>query len=154
MPGSPLSSLIQAIGAGGGTSALAQLAPATPRRRAAVVIHDGYAALDAYQRARPALFVAGLAGFVSSGAALYLRRRRGVEAWGVWALAMAVSGGVAWVTRPGAAVPQAPVPSGQTTPPGSTPALAAVEAWLDRRAAALDRSEPGWEEQAVRRVLG
>jgi hypothetical protein len=132
-------------------SALVSLAPATPKRRAAVVAHDGFLALDTYHHVKPTLFVAGLVGTVGSAIALYARRRRGPEAWGVWAMAMGISAGVAWVARPGATpgnrLPTASEGQGQ-------PALAAVNAWLDRRAAALDRSEPGWEEKALSRLFG
>ncbi len=126
-------------------SAINAVVPATPRRRAAVVVHDGYAATDAWVRARPTVFLASLAGMLVSGTALWKRKSKGAEAFALYTSAFAASTTLAWFTRPG-----------QASPPPGTPNTQSAQmmAWLDARAASLDKSEPGWEETAMRRVTG
>jgi len=132
----------------GATSSMPNLintvVPATPRRRADVAVHDGYAVADAWVKAKPAVFVAGLAGMALSLGALYLRRGKGVESIAMYAGTFAASAGVAWVARPGA--------NGAVSP-GASPNTDKVLAWLDARAAKLDKTEPGWQELAERRML-
>lgn len=121
------------------------LVPATPRRRAAVVLRDGYKALDTYHAVRPKVFVGSLAVALGATGMAWWRRRNGAEAVTGWGALAALAGVVAYVTRPTTAsgVPQAG--------PG---AQAQVYAWLDQRAATLDRTDPGWEERAMGRMLG
>ncbi len=118
--------------------------PATPRRRAAVLVHDGYVAGDTWVKAKPAVFIGGLAGMALSLGAMYLRRGKGVESLAMYAGTFAASAGLAWVARPGA--------NGAVSP-GASPNLDKMTAWLDARAAKLDKSEPGWQEAAERRML-
>lgn len=132
-------------------SLAASALPATPKRRAAVVVHDGYAAADAWVRAKPTVFYSGIAVALLSAFLGYKRRNRGAEAWGVYAAGVVAGVGVAWVARPGA--------EGAVSPgaaPGSSQGSAVdrVMALLDARARTLDRQEPGWEDVAIRRVTG
>lgn len=118
--------------------------PAAPRRRAAVTVHDGYMAADLWVKARPVVFWSSVAGALASAGALYVRRKKGPETLLVYAASLVASSAMAWVSRPGqtSAVP----PGGSTTDQ--------VMGWLDARAAKLDKSEPGWEAVAIRRMTG
>jgi hypothetical protein len=125
-------------------SLIRSVVPSTPRRRAAVTVHDGYAAADMWVKARPTIFWSSVAGAVLSAGALYVRRKKGPETIAVYAASFAVSAGLAWVSRPG---------QGGTVAPGASTSDQ-VMSWLDARAARLDKSEPGWEEAATRRLIG
>jgi len=119
------------------------LSPET-RRRAAVVAHDAYAAVDGYIEHRPTLFYGGLLVAASGTAMAVQRRRQGPEAVGSWLALAAAGAGVAWITKPTHA---------NTGAPG-TPAMATVNKWLDARASYLDQHQPGWQEQSLNRLLG
>lgn len=123
------------------------LVPATPRRRAAVVLHEGFAGLDLYQRVRPKVFVGSLAVAVGATGMAWWRRRQGAEAIGSWGTLAALAGLLAYVTRPGMGTGNPAAVAGPT-------AQDRVYGWLDARAAVLDRTRPGWEEAALRRVVG
>lgn len=125
-------------------SLIRSVVPATPRRRAAVTVHDGYAAADMWVKARPKIFIGSLLGAVLSAGALYARRKKSPETIAVYAASFVASAGLAWVSRPG---------QGGTVAPGAS-TTDQVMAWLDARAARLDKSEPGWEEAATRRLTG
>ncbi len=128
-------------------AAAASAVPITPRRRAAVLAHDGFMTLEAYQRARPALFYGSTAVAVGASFMAWYRRRQGVEAVGGWGFLAGLAGVVAYATRPGGAG-AAGAASGQET------ATARAFRWLDQRAAYLDRVEPGWEDRITARVVG
>ena len=128
---------------------LTSFIPATPRRRAAVVGHDSHMVMDWYQTARPALFWGSLAAALGSGVMLWLRRKHGTEALISWGALTLVSGGVAWMTRPGGPGAGAAPKAGE-----SDSAIAATYRWLDQRASELDRAEPGWEAAALARLMG
>lgn len=123
------------------------LVPQTPKRRAAVVLHDGLSALDTYHAVRPKLFVGSVAVAVGATGMAWWRRRNGAEAITSWSILAGLAGVVAYLTRPGA---------GTGTPTAGTGATGTerVYSWLDARAATLDRQEPGWEDRVARRVLG
>lgn len=123
------------------------LVPATPRRRAAVVLHEGFAGLDLYQRVRPKVFAGSLVVAVGATGMAWWRRRNGAEAVGSWGALAALAGLMAYVTRPGAGTGNPQAGTGPT-------AQDRVYSWLDARAAVLDRTRPGWEEAALRRVVG
>jgi hypothetical protein len=123
------------------------LVPATPRRRAAVVLHEGFAGLDLYQRVRPKVFVGSLVVAVGATGMAWWRRRNGAEAVGSWGMLAAVAGLAAYLTRPGAGTGNPQAVAGPT-------AQDRVYGWLDARAQVLDRMRPGWEEEALRRVVG
>lgn len=125
--------------------AVVKLVPSTPRRRGAVVVHDGFAALETYQAVRPKLFAGSLVVALGATGMAWWRRRNGTEAIGSWSMLAAFAAGVAYLTRPEAG-------TGKTvTGPTATDR---AYAWLDARAARLDVLEPGWEEKTVNRVLG
>lgn len=121
------------------------LVPATPRRRAAVVLHEGFAGLDLYQRVRPKVFVGSLAVALGATGMAWWRRRNGAEAITSWGALAALAGVVAYLTRPSA---------GTGTPVTGPTTQDRVYHWLDARAQVLDRTRPGWEEAALRRVVG
>ena len=124
---------------------------AVNQRRVAVIAHDGLSVADLWAQARPTVFLGSLAGLLGSLAMFWARRRRGGEAWATWGTAAAVSGGLAWVSRPGTA----PVDPSTGKPVASDrKTLAQVTEWLDRRATTLDTAEPGWQERTIQRVLG
>lgn len=123
------------------------LVPATPRRRAAVVLHEGFAGLDLYQRVRPKVFVGSLAVAVGATGMAWWRRRNGAEAVTSWGMLAALAGLAAYLTRPGAGTGNPQAGTGTT-------GTERVYSWLDARAAVLDRTRPGWEEAALRRVVG
>lgn len=136
--------LEQLIGAPGVLpTALNTFVPATPRRRAAVVAHDGYEVVDTWVKVQPAVFVGGLIGMAVSGMALWGRRRAGPEAWAMYVGMFGASAAAAWTARP-----QTPAPVAPGAPAPATPLMA----WLDARAAKLDKTEPGWDAQALARV--
>jgi hypothetical protein len=126
-------------------AAVNALVPATPRRRAAVVAHDGYLAVDTWVKVQPAVFVGGLVGMAVSGMALWGRRRTGPEAWALYVGMFAASATAAWTARP-----QSPAPVAAGAPAPATPLMA----WLDARAAKLDKTEPGWDAAALARIAG
>ena len=135
---------------GGGTNTLlAGAIPATPRRRAAVLGHDSYGVMVGYQTLRPKLFWASLAAAIGSGTMLWLRRKRGVEAWASWGAVLVVSSGAAYMTRPGGVGDP-----GKAQPGELDDTLAKTYRWLDQRANELDVSEPGWEERTLSKMLG
>lgn len=127
--------------------AVAGLIPQTPKRRAAVVLHDGYMALDTYHAVRPKLFAGSLAVALGATGMAWWRRRQGGEAVTVWGALAGFAGVVAYLTRPGA---------GTGTPAGGQGPTATdrLYSWLDARAAHLDAVEPGWEQRVTSRVLG
>ncbi len=120
--------------------------PPQTKRRAAVVAHDAYAAIDGYMAAKPTLFYGGL--LVAAGGAMMAikRRKQGPEAVAAWIVASGAGAVTAYITRPGNEQAGAPA--------GGTPALATVNTWLDARALELDRTDPGWQERALGRLLG
>lgn len=134
---------------GAGAGAAAQLIPATPRRRAAVVEHDSYSVMNGYQLLRPKLFWGSLGAMLGSGVMLWLRRKHGVEAWASWGTILAASSVTAYVTRPGGAGDP-----GKAKPGEIDDTLAKTYRWLDARAAELDKQEPGWEEKSLSRLMG
>lgn len=119
--------------------------PATPRRRAAVLAHDGYGALETYQAVRPQVFYGSVAVALGATGMAWWRRRHGTEAIGSWGALAALAGVVAYLTRPSMGVAQ-PVQGASATD--------RAYRWLDARAAYLDRTEPGWEDRIVARVTG
>lgn len=121
------------------------LVPATPRRRAAVVLHEGFAGLDLYQRVRPKVFAGSLVVAVGATGMAWWRRRNGAEAVTSWGALAALAGLAAYLTRPSA---------GTGTPVTGPTTQDRVYQWLDARAQVLDRVSPGWEEAALRRVVG
>lgn len=127
------------------------VAPATPRRRAAVVAHDGYLAADTWVKARPTVFASSLVGIALSAAGLWFRRKKGPEAVTLYSATLVASAAGAWISRPG---------QGGAVAPGAAPGSAHADrgaqltAWLDARAKKLDQSEPGWESTALKRVMG
>ena len=123
------------------------LVPATPRRRAAVVLHEGFAGLDLYQRVRPKVFVGALVVGAGATGMAWWRRRQGMEALGSWGALAIAAGVVAYLTRPGAGTGNPAAVAGPT-------AQDRVYGWLDARATVLDRAAPGWEAQALKRVMG
>ena len=131
-------------------SSVANLAAAAAgpqtKRRAAVVAHDAYMAIDGYMAAKPSLFYGGLMLAGVGGVMAAKRYRQGPEAVAAWLVMGALGGALAYTTRP---------TSGNTAgAPSGTPAMETVNAWLDARATSLDRAEPGWEQRALARLLG
>lgn len=112
------------------------------KRRAAVVAHDGFEAVDTWVAIRPPLFVLGLLGLAGAGMMLWLRRKKGGEALALWGAGFAASGMLAWTCRP----PEDTVAQGS--------ALDETEKYLDSRAAVLDKAEPGWMDVAINRMMG
>ncbi len=133
-------------GSGGALTTLATaIVPVAPRRRAAVLAHDGYATLEAYQRARPLLFYGSAAVAVGATGMAWWRRRQGFEAVGGWGTVAALAGLLAYLTRPAAGTGQAV---------DGPSAKERAYQWLDARAAYLDRTEPGWEDRVTAQVVG
>lgn len=142
--------LFKAVGKVGVTvdsRAVTKLIPQTPRRRAAVVVHDGFAAMELYHAVRPKLFYGSLITAVGATGMAWWRRRQGTEAITSWSLLAGVAGVLAYVTRPGAGV-------GTAEGANASNAQQRAFAWLDARAANLDRTSPGWEDKTIARMVG
>jgi hypothetical protein len=137
---------VKTIPLGSVASIAAAATPPQTKRRAAVVAHDAYAAIDGYLAAKPTLFYSGL--LVTAGGVVMAikRRKQGPEAIASWLVAAGIGATTAYLTRP------QNEQAGATA--GVTPALATVNAWLDARASQLDRTEPGWDQRALARLLG
>lgn len=120
---------------------------ASNRERAAVVVDVGLRAYDAWVKAKPILFWGGLAGLVASGVMLYARRKRGPEAWAVYAATGVVSAAAAWVARPsGAAAPK--------PPPGTTDAAGFnLVTALDAARAERAKADPRWADKVWLRTV-
>lgn len=119
------------------------------RARAAALVDYGYDKLDQYDRWRPYIF-AGSAGTCALSVAAVIKRRKIAEAWPLYLVLAAMSGGLAWVTRPGwlRGAP-APLPTKQTDSPSS---LNTMVGWLDRRVDQNTHQQPGWEAETWQRV--
>lgn len=133
----PLSSL---------TSIAAAATPPQTKRRAAVVAHDAYLTIDGYMAAKPTLFYGGLMLGLLGAVMAVKRRRQGPEAVAAWVVASGLGATTAYLTRP--------TVNGSAGTPGGMPALEKVNTWLDARALELDRTEPGWDQLALARLLG
>ncbi len=116
------------------------------KRRAAVVAHDAYAAIDGYMAAKPSLFYGGLMLTAAGGAMAVKRWRQGPEAVAAWLVMASLGAVMSYTTRPGA--------NGAAGTTNGAPALETVNRWLDNRAVTLDRTDPGWQERALARLLG
>ncbi len=123
------------------------------RARIAAVANLGYSYLDTYQRAKPSLFILGLAGTTISSMAL-AKRRKNPEAVALYSILAVVSIATAWFTRPDLLKSAA----AKATPPESNPnAPGAVKSsltWADNRVAKLTARQPGWEGATLTRLIG
>jgi hypothetical protein len=122
------------------------------RARLAVLVNQGYTALEFYDRWRPTLFAMACAGAAISGAMAW-RRRRVPEALALYLTTAGLGAATAWVTRPDAlrgppAELPPPVP-GQEPAPGS---LSTALGWADRHADHLSQTRPGWESATWQRL--
>lgn len=117
----------------------------TNRDRAAVVIHDGLAFMDAYVAAKPFIFAGSLIGLAASLYALWKRKHKGGEAIGVYVFGAAACAGAAYVTAPWPAQPPAD--------PNQTDTTGGVVSFLDTRAATLRADDPNFADEAFGRLV-
>lgn len=120
------------------------------RARIAALAHLGYSGLDTYAAAKPGIFLVSLAGLLASGVALAKRRKKCPEAPALYALTAALSGAAAWFTRPDWLLP--PPQANVQVDPNAADYVKQALGRIDGRAAALSRSEPGWEARTLGRL--
>lgn len=121
------------------------------RERAAAALHDGFAVYDAYDRAKPFLFVAALAGMAASAYAWRKRKDKRPESTVLYALTFAMSAATAVITRPtiGAAADpnaDASASSGPSQPPW-------MVQHLDKRVAELKTFDPDFADKEFQRLV-
>lgn len=126
------------------------------KARAAAVADYGYEKLEMYEAWRPTIFATSSAACLVS-VAMGVKRRKVPEAIALYSLSAALTGTLAWLTRPDALRPApAPMPPQETDPdqpveprPG---AMAQVLGWVDRRVDRLNTTEPGWQPRTWQRL--
>ncbi len=118
------------------------------RDRAGAVLHDGFAAYDAYLSVRPLLFAVALAGMVGSGYGFWKRGKRGVETKLFYAATFAASAAAAYVTR-GAVTGDAPPDTAAVGPAQDS----AIVRYIDGRAATLRAEDPNFANEAIGRLV-
>jgi hypothetical protein len=134
-------------------TSVAQVATQNPdvimdRGRAAALADFGYGYLDEYEQLQPVLFFLSCAGLVASGYALWKRPHK-PEPITLYSITAILSAATAFFTRPAALRP-APTPAAAAT--ATTPAMAGVLSWLDKRVVTRTAQQPGWEAATWNRL--
>jgi len=119
------------------------------RIRVAAAVDVAYEGLETYDRWKPTIFAASVAGLVISGAAL-ARRVRTPEALALYGIAGAISAASAWFTRPQWLLP--PPPPTIVADPNAPSSLNLLLGRLDARAAYKTEHYPGWEGATLTRL--
>jgi len=119
------------------------------RNRIGALTQDGLALYDQYVKAKPYLFYGSLVGVAASAWAFQTKGRKpdNREAMVLYGLSFLACAAVAWITRPGSAVP-ADAPAG--TPPSGDSALVA---WIDGRVEKHAATDPQFADKAIGRLV-
>jgi hypothetical protein len=120
------------------------------RARAAAVLDAGYGWLDTYEALQPVLFWGSVFGAIASGYAL-AKRRKVPEAVTLYTASELACLATAWMTRPAWLRP-APSPAEAAAAASSSPAVAQLIGWMDKRVVDNSASRPGWERLAWSRL--
>lgn len=123
----------------------------TNKRRAAVVAYEGFNLADFVRDNRFSIHLTASTLCVVCGGIGWIRREHGAEALALWFSLSGLFGCVAWYTRAGEAAIDS---EGKPVESDTTKAANKVVAMLDKKAAELDKVDPGWDERTIRRVLG
>lgn len=115
------------------------------RARAAAVLDAGYSAVDTYDAVQPVLFWGSILGAIASGYAL-AKRRKVPEAVTLYTATELACIATAWLTRPAWLRP-APTPA-QAQVAQTSPGMANLLGWVDKRVATNNATRPGWEGAA------
>lgn len=127
------------------------------RDRVGALVHESLSYYDKYQKVRPWIFAASIAAMAGSGYLWttrgLLRRRRGyriTEANVLYPAIMALSGAVAWYTRPDSFFPPAKPRLTAVETPGKEPGFLA---WLDSKVVDLKKTDPRFADKAIGRLV-
>lgn len=123
------------------------------KERLGVVLHEGWRYWDKYQEVRPYLFWGSVLTFAASGygwwkRGLKRRSRDSIESHLIYPGLMALSGTVAYITRPAWLMPSAIQQAEAEAGDG-----AGVVAYLDQRSTEISQTNPDFVDDAFKRTL-